>query len=125
MRPIPGWICSATAIALCGLASVHAATTPESDAAESVFAGPPAATPVREPTGSPAVASTDAEKTVSQLQKRLEAIESRLGASSRPPSIAYNVERRLADLEQRVQQIEQQLARMQQFDQRIRRLEMK
>lgn len=65
------------------------------------------------------------EKDAEQMQKRLDTIEARLGMSSRPPSVANNMERRLADLEKRVQQIEQQLARMSQFDQRIRRLEMK
>ena len=60
-----------------------------------------------------------------QLQKRLDLIEARLGISARPPSVAFNVERRLADLEKRLAQIEQQLARMQAWDARIRRLEMK
>ena len=65
------------------------------------------------------------EVKANELHKRLDAIEARLGGSSRPPSAGNNMERRLADLEKRVQQVETQLARMQQFDQRIRRLEMK
>ena len=56
---------------------------------------------------------------------RIEAVEARLGAASRPPSITYNLERRLSDLERRVQQIEQTVTRLQGLDARIRKLEMK
>ena len=73
----------------------------------------------------PADAFQQLEVKANELQQRLDAVEARLGSSSRPPSAGNNMERRLADLEKRVQQNEQQLARMQQFDQRIRRLEMK
>jgi len=66
-----------------------------------------------------------AEKSLAQIEKRLDTIEARLGKTSRPPSIAYNVERRLSDLERRLQKLEQQQARMQKWEQRIRRLEMK
>ena len=86
-------------------------------AAEAVFPSPaPSPAPATDP------AMADALRLV---QKRLDSIEARLGASARPPSVGYNMERRLADLEKRVQQLEQQVARMQPYDQRIRRLEMK
>ena len=83
--------------------------------------GPVAATLAASPSGS----DLQMEKALLQMQKEIATIEARLGLNSRPPSVTYNVERRLADLEKRVQQLEQQLARLQQFDQRIRRLETK
>ena len=125
MRNIPRLISSATIIALLGPLSAHAVPPPGADAADTVFSSTPVAVAVREPPASPANPGADLDKTVQQLQKRLDAIEARLGSSSRPPSITYNMERRLADLEKRVQQLEQQTTRLQQLDQRVRRLEMK
>ena len=77
--------------------------------------------------GAPAAAPEESGTAESfrQRQKRLDHVEARLGISTRPPSVAFNVERRLADLEKRLAQIEQQLARMQTWDARLRRLEMK
>ncbi len=59
------------------------------------------------------------------LLQRLDALEARLGPGSRPPSIAYNIERRIADLERRVQQLEQTVTRLQSLDSRVRKLEIK
>ncbi len=59
------------------------------------------------------------------LVQRLDALEARLGPATRPPSIAYNMERRLTDLERRVQQMEQTVTRLQSLDSRVRKLEMK
>ncbi len=59
------------------------------------------------------------------LLQRLDALETRLGPGSRPPSIAYNMERRLTELERRVQQMEQTVTRLQSLDSRVRKLEMK
>jgi len=59
------------------------------------------------------------------LLQRLDALEARLGPGSRPPSIAYNIERRIAELERRVQQMEQTVTRLQSLDSRVRKLEMK
>lgn len=125
MHNTPKLIISATAVALLWLAPVRAAPPPAADAADSVFSSSSDTAPAKAPGNSPVLAGAELEKTVQQLQKRLEAIETRLGTSSRPPSITYNMERRLADLERRIQQLEQQTARLQQLDQRVRRLEMK
>lgn len=59
------------------------------------------------------------------LLQRLDALEARLGPATRPPSIAHNMERRIADLERRVQQLEQTVTRLQSLDSRVRKLEMK
>lgn len=59
------------------------------------------------------------------LVQRLDVIEARLGQAARPPSIAYNLERRLTDLEKRIQQLEQQQTQLQKLEPRLRRLEMK
>ena len=93
-------------------------------AVEALFPAPVAAASIP---GAPAAVPEEsmAAESFRQLQKRLDHIEARLGTSARPPSVAFNVERRLADLEKRLAQIEQQLARMQAWDARIRRLEMK
>lgn len=96
-----------------------------SDAVGALFPGTSNSAPSEAKLPSPADAPQPWEVKANELQKRLDAVEARLGGSSRPPSAVNNMERRLADLEKRVQQIENQLARMQQFDQRIRRLEMK
>ena len=91
------------------------------EAVDQIFpAPPPPPTFQAIPAGDPQAAARAA-----QLEKRLEAIEARLGPTSRPASVTYNLERRLADLEKRIQQLEQQVARWQQVDQRVRRLEMK
>ena len=97
----------------------------QNTAVDALFPGPSG--PVRAETKTAAAdhALLPVETMAADMQKRLAAIEARLGPASRPPSMTYNLERRLADLEKRVQQIEQQLVRMQQMDQRIRRLEMK
>ena len=95
------------------------------DAVEALFASPPPVAAVEKSSAPPPAADRPIEPAITEMRKRLDAIEARLGHSVRPPSVGYTMERRLADLEKRVQQIETQLARMQQFDQRIRRLEMK
>jgi BMFP domain-containing protein YqiC len=59
------------------------------------------------------------------LVQRLEALEARLGQAARPPSMAYNIERRITDLEKRLQQVEQQQTQLQKWESRLRRLEMK
>ena len=125
MRNTPSLICFATALVLMWQASVRAVPPPGADAADSVFPASAGTVPAKAPGRSTALADTELEMSVQQLQKRLDAIETRLGSSSRPPSITYNLERRLADLEKRIQQLEQQTARLQQLDQRVRRLEMK
>ena len=89
---------------------------------DSVFpATRPADNPESPPPQEPVV--TDAEWRA--LLQRLETLEARLGPVSRPPSIAYNMERRIADLERRVQQLEQTVTRLQSLDSRVRKLEMK
>ena len=102
-------------------AAFQTANGQDAEAVEQLFPSPAPAARVAAP---PADKPTAADR-LEPLEKRLDAVESRLGPSSRPASVTYNVERRLADLEKRVQQIEQQLARWQQIDQRVRRLEMK
>ena len=123
-RPIlgPGWRLW-TLLGLIGSFPVHAQVVPE--AVEALFAAP--VSPAREerPVTPPPPAKRPVDPSIEDMLMRLDTIEARLGASIRPPSMTYNLERRLADLEKRVQQIEQQLTRMQQMDQRIRRLEMK
>ena len=102
-------------------AAIQTANGQGAEAVDQLFPAPaPAAKVAAPPAGEPPAADR-----LEPLEKRLDAVESRLGPSSRPASVTYNVERRLADLEKRVQQIEQQLARWQQIDQRVRRLEMK
>ena len=106
---------------LAGLVS-HCASAQDPDAVKALFPeGAPrtAAEPVLVAT--PAVAP---EESIPKIQQRLDALEARLGPAGRPPSLANNMERRLADLETRVQKLEQRVARFQQYDQRIRRLEM-
>ncbi len=123
-RPIPGlcWLLWAM-LGLIGSFPCHAQQP--SDAVETLFAAPsPAAAGEPSNAAAPAVDRTP-EPAIAEMLKRLDAIEARLGHSVRPPSVSYNLERRLAELEKRVQQIEQQLTRTQQMDQRIRRLEMK
>ena len=102
-------------------AAIQTANGQGAEAVDQLFPSPaPAAKVAAPPAGEPPAADR-----LEPLEKRLDAVESRLGPSSRPASVTYNVERRLADLEKRIQQIEQQLARWQQIDQRVRRLEMK
>lgn len=89
---------------------------------DSVFpATRPADNPESPPPQEPVV--TDAEWRA--LLQRLETLEARLGAATRPPSIAYNMERRIADLERRLQQLEMSVTRLQSLDSRVRKLEMK
>lgn len=95
----------------------------QNDVVDALFASPPPAAAVPAPANTASAPAID--PAVVLMQKRLDAIEVHLGVPNRPPSVAYNMERRVADLEKRVQQLEQQVSRMQQFDQRIRRLEMK
>ena len=97
------------------------AAAQEPDAVDALF--PDVAAPAR-PAPTPASAATP-DDSLRQLEKRLDALEARLGPATRPPSLANSVERRLADLDARLQKLEQQLTRLQQYDQRIRRLEMK
>ncbi len=78
---------------------------------------------IPEPATPPAPVVTDAEWRA--LLQRLETLEARLGAATRPPSIAYNMERRIADLERRLQQLEMSVTRLQSLDSRVRKLEMK
>ena len=97
---------------------------PAGTVADAVFSTPTVPAPAKEipPAGG---APANLAPVDPQLQKRLDAIETRLGSATRPASMNYNFERRLADLEKRVQQLEQQTVRLQQLDQRVRRLEMK
>ena len=89
---------------------------------DSVFpATRPADNPESPPPQEPVV--TDAEWRA--LLQRLETLEARLGAATRPPSIADNMERRIADLERRLQQLEMSVTRLQSLDSRVRKLEMK
>lgn len=81
----------------------------------------PADIPESAPTPTPVV--TEGEWKA--LLQRLDTLEARLGPATRPPSIAYNMERRIADLERRVQQLEQSVTRLQSLDSRVRKLEMK
>ena len=99
------------------------AAAQESDAMDALFPDVAAPAPAR-PAPAPASAATP-DDSLRQLEKRLDALEARLGPATRPPSLANSVERRLADLDARLQKLEQQLTRLQQYDQRIRRLEMK
>lgn len=71
------------------------------------------------------VGDQQAGKDLGEIEKRLDLLEARLGKSPRPPSLANSVERRLADLESRIQKLEQQQKQMQKWEQRIRRLEKK
>ena len=107
-----GWICAVPA----------ESTNP----VEALFPDPAAPAPAAEIRAEAAPGENlQTETRLRQMQKQIDALEARLGGTSRPPSVAYNVERRLADLEKRMQQLEQQLTRLQQVDQRIRRLETK
>lgn len=81
----------------------------------------PADTPESLPPPEPLVAKAEWKA----LLQRLDALEARLGPATRPPSIAFNMERRIADLERRVQQLEQSVTRLQSLDSRVRKLEMK
>jgi len=118
-------ICFASAV-LTGLLAVAAPGVAAQDATavETLFPASPPSPPEQAPRGTKASSALDWEKEATLFEKRLDAIEARLGTSPRPPSVAYNLERRLADLEARLQKMEQQMARMQQWEQRIRRLEM-
>ncbi len=60
---------------------------------------------------------------VKVMDKRLEAIEKRLGFDRRPPTVTTTVERRLAEIERRLDGVERQLQTMRQMEQRLRRLE--
>ena len=99
------------------------AAAQEPDAVDALFPDVAAPAPAR-PAPASAVAATP-DETFRQLEQRLDALEARFGPAARPPSLANNLERRLADLETRLQKLEQQLARFSQYDQRLRRLEMK
>lgn len=116
-------------LALLGLFAVGAALTlgQAASPADSVFpnAEHPSARSGESSQSSAFPTATVGKAEWKELQMRVEAIEARLGAATRPPSITYNLERRLSDLERRVQQIEQTVTRLQSLDARIRKLEMK
>lgn len=57
------------------------------------------------------------------FSKRLDNVESRLGAATRQQAPTTTIERRLIDAEQRLDRLEQQYNRMQQLEQRIRKIE--
>ena len=120
--PSPGWV---PWVLLWMLFSSLGRAQSAPDAVETLFASPPPAAAVEKSSAPPPAADRPIEPALAEMRKRLDALEALLGQSVRPPSVGYTLERRLADLEKRVQQTEQQLVRMQQMDQRIRRLEMK
>lgn len=93
------------------------------DATEALFPGPVMISP--RPTGEPERPPLVTTVEWQDLVQRLDAIEARLGQATRPPSMAYNLERRLTDLEKRIQQLEQQQTQLQKLEPRLRRLEMK
>ena len=123
-RPIlgPGWLFW-TLLGLVGAFPVHAQV--ELEAVDALFAVPVSPAREEQPSTPPPPAKRPVDPSIEDMLKRLDTIEARLGASIRPPSVNYNMERRLADLEKRIQQIEKQLARLPQMDQRLRRLEIK
>lgn len=90
---------------------------------EALFPGPVMISP--RPTGEPERPPLVTTVEWQDLVQRLDAIEARLGQATRPPSMAYNLERRLTDLEKRIQQLEQQQTQLQKLEPRLRRLEMK
>ena len=89
---------------------------------DSLYPESPAA--VESQAGTSGQSQAQAEEIIDKLQNQIDIIETRLGKATRPPSLAHNVERRLSDLEKRVQKLEQQWNQMQKLEQRIRRLEM-
>lgn len=62
----------------------------------------------------------EAERRIEALEKSLDAVESRLGRSTQPPSLSNNMERRLQDLEKRLSALERETKRM---DERLRKVE--
>jgi hypothetical protein len=110
-------------VALLSVRAMGVESSGSGGAVDTLFPEPAVTAPPAQ--AKPAVAASNSAATLAEINRRLSVIEARLGPTARPSSIGYNIERRLADLERRVQQLEQKQTRMLQWEQRIRRMEMK
>ncbi|MBU4460055.1 MAG: hypothetical protein KJ579_05765 [Verrucomicrobia bacterium] len=92
-------------------------------AADAIFGVRPAAgqrPPVEPQAPAAADDGRDVERRIETLEKSMDAVESRLGRTTQPPSLSNNMERRLQDLEKRLAALERETKRM---DERLRKVE--
>lgn len=64
-------------------------------------------------------------RSVADLEKRLDVVEARLGRNVTTPTATNNLERRLDDLDDRIEKLEQKMKDLDKLERRVRELERK